>query len=265
MLDAGAAHRAIGELAAQLRAEPTRVARAMIDIADASVARALRRVSVERGVDPRTCVLVPFGGGGPLHCCGLAEQLGMRRIFVPPHAGALSALGLAITPERRERIISVLARTEALDHAELTRARERAAEGVTGGAGWERQWIARMRYVGQGHELDVPTIPGDDGAAVASRFAALHASRNGFTLDAPVEVIGLRHVASGPSHPARFARDAGSQWSVTHMIDDGGMFQANLHGSAVVALPGATLRIAPGWVGAPHATGGWMLERAVVA
>jgi N-methylhydantoinase A len=261
ILDAAAAHRAIGTLAEQLGAAPDRVAGAMIDIADASVARALRRVSVERGVDPRDCVLVPFGGGGPLHCCGLAEQLGMRRIYVPPHAGVLSAVGLAITPERRERMISVLARMDALDAPTLAHALERAAFGVAEDERWERWWVARARYVGQGHELDVPVRPGDDGTAVAQRFAVLHASRNGFTLDAPAEMIGLRHVASGPSHPVRFVREAASRWSATHMVDDGGVFDACVRGPAVVALPGATLRIAAGWVGAPHATGGWMLER----
>jgi N-methylhydantoinase A len=260
-LDTTAAQQAVGALARQLGAEPARVARAMIDIADASVARALRRVSVERGVDPRDCVLVPFGGGGPLHCCGLAEQLGMRRIFVPPHAGVLSAVGLAITPERRERMISVLARTDALDAAALRLALQRAAHDVEGGERWERHWVARVRYVGQGHELDVPAHPGDDGSAVASRFTALHASRNGFTLDAPVEMIGLRHVASGPAHPIRFARGAASAWSASNMVDDGGMFDARVSGAAVIALPGATLRIAPGWMGVPHETGGWMLER----
>jgi N-methylhydantoinase A len=260
-LDTAAAHQAVGALAQQLRAPPDRVARAMIDVADASVARALRRVSVERGVDPRDCVLMPFGGAGPLHCCGLAEQLGMRRIFVPPHAGVLSALGLAITPERRERMISVLARTEALDARALAQALERVAHGVADGEHWDRCWVARVRYVGQGHELDVPVARGEDGATVANHFATQHASRNGFTLDAPVEMIGLRHVASGPSHPVRFARGDRAPWSATHMVDAGGTFEAHVRGAAVVALPGATLRIAPGWVGVPHATGGWMLER----
>lgn len=247
-LDIAAAERAVGRLAEQLGAAPARVARAMIDIADASVARALRRVSVERGVDPRDCVLVPFGGGGPLHCCGLAEQLGMRRIYVPPHAGVLSALGLAITPERRERMISVLARAEELDAARMAHELDRAAGGVAVAADWHRGWVARVRYVGQGHELDVPVRRGDDGAVVAERFATLHSHRNGFTLDAPVELIGLRHVASGPAHPVRFERDAGSR-------------EQPLRGPAVHALAGATLRVAPGWTGAPHPTGGWILER----
>jgi N-methylhydantoinase A len=260
-LDVDAAQRAIGALAQQLGDTVPRVARAMLDVADASVARALRRVSVERGVDPRDCVLVPFGGGGPLHCCGLAEQLGMRRIFVPPHAGVLSALGLAITAERRERIVSLLAVTDALDQAALGRALDRAAEQVAGGKGWQRSWVARARYVGQGYELDVPMVRGDAGADVAARFAALHRSRNGFTLDAPVEVIGVRHVASGPAREVRFARQGASRFGREHLVDDGGAFDATLGDGAVVALPGATLRIAAGWTGSPHHTGGWLLVR----
>ena len=260
-LDTLAAHRVIDALAATLGAPAERVARAMLDIADASVARALRRVSVERGVNPRDCVLVPFGGGGPLHACGLADQLGMRSIFVPPHAGVLSAVGLAITPERRERMVSVLMRADALDHDAVRGALDRAADGVADDPSWSREWTARMRYVGQGHELDVPAQPGDDGAALAGRFAALHAQRNGFTLDTPAELIGVRHIASGAAHPITFARTGVSSWHINSAIDDGGCFDASLAGPSVVALAGATLRIARGWNGSPHPTGGWLLTR----
>ena len=261
VLDAGAAHNAVGALASQLGVAPPRVARAMLAIADASVARALRRVSVERGVDPRDCVLVPFGGGGPLHCCGLAEQLGMRLIFVPPHAGVLSALGLAITPERRERLTSVLERAADLDAAAVGQALDRAAAGVIAEPGWERRWLARARYLGQGHELDVRVERGESGEDVARHFAVLHAARNGFSLDAPVEIIGVRHVASGPAHPVRFERVGASSWSDEHRVDDGSQLDARLRGGDVVALPGATLRVAEGWTGVPHPTGGWLLER----
>ena len=260
-LDAGAAHTAIHALAERLGREPERVARAMLDTADASVARALRRVSVERGVNPRDCVLVPFGGGGPLHACGLAEQLGMRTIFVPPHAGVLSALGLAITPERRERMVSVLARADVLDAAALRTALQRAADGVADGGNWQRAWTARMRYVGQGHELDVAAHDGEDGAALAVRFATLHAQRNGFTLQAPAELIGVRHVASGEAHPIRFERQGISAWSESSRVDDGGRIDARLIGPAIVTLPGATLRIASGWTGTAHPSGGWLLTR----
>jgi N-methylhydantoinase A len=260
-LDVHAATRAVRALADRLAAPPEDVARAMIAIADAAVARALRRMSVERGIDPRDCVLVPFGGGGPLHCCGLAEQLGMRRIHVPPHAGVLSALGLAITAERRERMVSAMAPVASLDAAALGRLLARAADGVAAAEGWTRTWTARVRYAGQGHELDVPLQEGDDGETLAARFAAIHARRNGFRLDAPVELIGVRHVASGRARPVRFERVGASRWSASHQEDDGGRFDTVIEGPSVIALAGATLRVAPGWSAAPHDSGGWMLTR----
>jgi N-methylhydantoinase A len=185
----------------------------------------------------------------------------MRTIFVPPHAGVLSAVGLAITSERRERLVSVLRLASDLDQGSLVAAQERAAEGVAAGDDWSREWTARMRYVGQGYELDVVIRSGDDGEALATRFGEHHRRRNGFTLEAPTEIIGIRHVASGPAHAAQFSRTPTSQWNSETAIDDGGTFSAELHGPAVIVLDGATLRIAEGWMGTPHATGGWMLSR----
>jgi N-methylhydantoinase A len=261
-LHADAAHAAIGRLAATLGVASDRLARAMIEIADAAVARALRRVSVERGVDPRSCVLVPFGGGGPLHCCGLAEQLGMTRIFVPPHAGVLSAVGLAITAERRERIESVLAPAASLDDVALGEIMARMTLNLPAPDAWERSWVARMRYAGQGHELDVPVALGESGVALGQRFAELHAQRNGFALESPAEIVGLRYIVSGPAVDVTFARDAANApWDSARPRDEGHAYDVVLHGPSVIALPGATLRIAPGWTGVPHATGGWLLER----
>ncbi|MDB4914459.1 MAG: Hydantoinase/oxoprolinase [Gemmatimonadetes bacterium] len=260
-LDTDAAHRAINGIAERLGAQPERVAHAILDIADAAVARALRRVSVERGVSPRDCVLVPFGGGGPLHACGLADQLGMDTIFVPPHAGVLSAVGLAITPERRERMISFIARAEELDASGISAALLAAAAGVSDDTEWSRTWTARMRYVGQGHEVDVPVADGDDANALSTRFEALHQRRNGFTIAAPAEVIGIRHTATGAGVPIAFARSEPSAWTATTRIDDGGTFDASIAGPAVITLGGATLRIATGWMGVPHPTGGWLLTR----
>jgi N-methylhydantoinase A len=259
-LDAAAAQAAVASLAACLGVSSERLAHAMIDIADASVARALRRVSVERGIDPRDCVLVPFGGGGPLHCCGLAEQLGMRRIFVPPHAGLLSALGLAITPERRERIVSVLAPALSFDDVALGELLGRMALQLRAPDSWRRGWVARMRYAGQGHELDVPVELGQSGDSLAARFGERHAARNGFVLDAPAEIVGLRHSVTGPAHPVSFARRGNAIWDAEAPVDVGQPLDVQIEGPAVIALSGATLRIAPGWMGAPHETGGWILD-----
>ena len=260
-LDLHAAHVAIGDIASRLGSAPDRVAHAIIDIADAAVARALRRVSVERGVSPRDCVLVPFGGGGPLHACGLAEKLGMDTIFVPPHAGVLSAVGLAITPERRERMVSFLTRVGDLNADRIGAVLDHAAGGVADDAAWTRTWTARMRYVGQGHELDVPLSHADDADMLSLRFVTMHERRNGFTIAAEPEVIGIRHVASGPATPVAFTRQPTSAWDPDTRIDDGGAFEARVMGPAVITLKGATLRIARDWAAAPHHTGGWVLTR----
>jgi N-methylhydantoinase A len=217
-------------------------------------------VSVERGIDPRDCVLVPFGGGGPLHCCGLAEQLGMRRIFVPPHAGLLSAVGLAITAERRERIASVLAPALSFDDVALGELLGRLALQLRAPDSWRRSWVARMRYVGQGHELDVPVEPGQSGDSLAARFAELHGTRNGFVLDVPAEIVGVRHSVTGPGHPVTFARRGKAGWDADAPADVGQPLDLTLEGPAVIALTGATLRIAPGWTGVSHGTGGWVLD-----
>ncbi len=73
-------------------------------VVDANMARALRVVSVERGIDPRGLALVAFGGAGPLHACALAEELGIERVLVPRASGVLSALGLAVADLRRDYV-----------------------------------------------------------------------------------------------------------------------------------------------------------------
>src|SRR5204862_7806098 len=75
-------------------------------VVDASMERAVRLVTVERGVDPSGLALIAFGGAGPLHACAVAEALGMAAVVVPPRAGVLSAVGLLTTPRRRAPVRS---------------------------------------------------------------------------------------------------------------------------------------------------------------
>ena len=250
-LDADLARAAIDRLAARAGAPAGRVAAAMVRAADAAMARALRRVSVERGVDPRRSTLVAFGGGGPLHACALADHLAMRRVLVPPLAGVLSALGLAIAAERRDVLASVMRRADALSEADTRALADRLALGARHAAGAaQRQWWARARYEGQGHELEVPFAPGDAGPALAARFAAAHDARYGFVLDRAVEVVAARHTALGEARHARLADGRAGA--------DAG---AEIRGPAVVALAHATLLVGDGWRATPLAIGGWMLEK----
>jgi len=251
-IDVAAARGAIAALAGKLGETASRTARAVVTAADATMARALRRVSVERGIDPRDCTLVAFGGGGPLHACGLADLLGIDRVVAPPHAGVLSALGLAMTPERRESMASVMhllsdwsdrARNDA-----LSAAAERAWPRTQRPAPRTRTWFARMRYAGQGHELDVPVAPQQARDAIGAAFTALHRRRYGFVLDAPVEVVSVRFVGEGAGRAARFARENSAGPRV-------------LKGPASLALSDATLFVAKGWNARLHDSGAWIVNR----
>jgi N-methylhydantoinase A len=207
-------------------------------------------VSVERGVDPRRCALVAFGGGGPLHACALADHLGMRTVLVPPFAGVLSALGLAIAPERRDALASVLRRAHALSAADTRElgARLVSRAGGDGSVGSEQRWL-RARYVGQGHELEIPFAPGEEGAQLVERFAAEHEKRMGFALEQEIEVIGARIALSTPvREPALAAAQAEPDM---------------IRGPAVVALNDATMFVADGWTARALPIGGCLMERGV--
>jgi N-methylhydantoinase A/oxoprolinase/acetone carboxylase beta subunit len=97
-LDADAARRALG------KGEVS--AAGVLAVVNASMVRAIRRVSVERGIDPRGLALVAFGGAGPLHACALADALGMPAVVVPPRAGVLSAAGLLAAPRQVDLVKS---------------------------------------------------------------------------------------------------------------------------------------------------------------
>jgi N-methylhydantoinase A len=259
-LDVAAAKAAIAALAKRLDETEARTAAAIIATADATMARALRRVSVERGIDPRTCTLIAFGGGGPLHACGLADQLGVTRVVAPAHAGVLSALGLAMTPERREAMTSVMRRLDEWLDRERNEAMEVVAE-----MAWpraesrepktpvpkpkSRSWYARMRYQGQGHELDIPVLQRQPRDEVRAAFEAQHSKRYGFTLDVPVEIVSLRHVAEGAGRSVKFTRDAAPG-------------PKRLIGPASLALDDSTLFVAKGWHARLHESGAWLLTKA---
>lgn len=259
-LDVEGARTAVARLAARLEVDAARVAHAIIDAADAEMARALRRVSVDRGVDPRDCTLVAFGGGGPLHACALADMLSMTAVLIPPFAGVLSAVGLALAPERHEAAMSLLRACGSLPAADLASACDRLAGRVRG---TERRFIARVRYEGQGYELDTPLHEGEDGGALAARFVAAHQARAGFSLDRPVKIVALRHIASEPGTPARFARDASlPAFDAAYRADHGGLAgRARVAGPASIVLADATLWVEAGWSATALDTGGWLLER----
>ncbi len=265
-IDPVRAREAIGALAQVLGRSVEDTSRALIATADANMARALRRISVERGRDPRDLVLVVFGGGGPLHACGLADLLGMRRIYVPPFAGVLSALGLALAPDRREAMASVMVRSDLVDDDALARRRAELLHALMSPHDdvVDRAWM-RTRYLGQGHELDVPFGRDDDVHTLVSRFAALHRERFGYELDRAVECVSLRVVCEGAWWSLQTARRPRAEPVAFTGTDDGDALDVLVHGPRTVRLPDATLRVADGWQARALESGGWWLEREVAA
>lgn len=192
-LDVAAAARALESLPASAGG-----AEGVLAVVRATMVRALRRVSTERGVDPAGLALVAYGGAGPLHATALARELGCRAVVVPPAPGALSALGLLLAPARYEASRTVMA-PAGDDHSEVWQAleeqarRELRTQGVTGEITVSR--IADARYAGQSHELRIPVAAGADLGELLHRA---HQQAYGYAMrEEPVLVVTLRAVAVG--------------------------------------------------------------------
>ncbi len=118
-IDAQRSYDAIAVLAARIGLSVQETAAGIIRIVDAQMAKVLRIVTVERGLDPRDFTMVAFGGNGPLHCCALAEELGIRHVLVPRDPGVFSALGLLVAPLRASFVHPVLRETHTLSAQEM--------------------------------------------------------------------------------------------------------------------------------------------------
>lgn len=166
-LDGGRATRVLRRLQREMRARSLdQAADGIIRVVEANMERAIRVITVERGHDPRSCTLMAFGGAAGLHACGLAAQLGMNSILVPPEPGLFSARGVMDGPLTRDLSASVRIEDPRLDELENRAAslRDRAtaeasAEGLPSTKVRLTTWV-RMRYLGQAIELEVPLRTG---------------------------------------------------------------------------------------------------------
>lgn len=177
---------------------PQAAAGGVLTVVRATMARALRRVSTERGVDPGGLALIAYGGAGPLHATALARELGCAAAVIPPAPGVLSALGLLLAPPRHEVSRTVVARW-ARDAAppELDPVwKELADEPLARLPGARLRRLADCRYAGQSHELRLE-LEGA-GSDLAALFDAAHAVAYGYAMpDETVEIVTLRVVAEG--------------------------------------------------------------------
>ena len=206
-LDEARALDAVRNLATQLGLEPEEAALGVLRVANATMERALRRVSLERGHDPRDYVLVPFGGAGPLHACDLADSLGIRNLLVPRHPGVLSALGLLmadVSDDASMALISPLAQlvTSPGRAAETVRRLEARVLGALGTGDARLEAFIDLRYQGQSYELEtpvrLPVLP-EHLEAAGTLFHELHRRRYGYAASSqPVEATAIRLRGSLP-------------------------------------------------------------------
>ena len=203
------AEESVQALATRLGLDLETTAEGILRVVNATMERQIRVLTIERGVDPRTCALIGFGGGGPVHAVALATGLGIGTVLVPPHPGVTSALGLLLSDTRVDLVqtamieippeptghVAIGIRLEAL-FADLERRAtlELPAGDRPGAPALVREVEARYRR--QGHELRVRAPGGPLGksqvAAIVEAFRDVHRARYGYVIDGePVVIVNV--------------------------------------------------------------------------
>ena len=168
-LDLEAARRAMATIAQPLSMTVQEAALGVLRVADASMRRAVEAITVRRGIDPRRCAIVAYGGAAPLHSAGIAREMGIGVTVVPRFAGVLSAMGAVWSPEHYEAARAVLVSTRAVRVEDLTvwlkelEAQARATAGDSAHRLLEHEVAFDMRFAGQTASLRIraeePTSP----------------------------------------------------------------------------------------------------------
>lgn len=264
-LDADAAETALAELAGAAGLDSAvEAARGVRQVANATMTRAIRRVTLERGHDPRSFALVAFGGAGPMHAAALAERLGINTVRVPTASGVCSALGMLAADERHDASRTHRAGLAATDPETVTARYERLAERALAEAtDPERARVTRqadLRYSGQSHELTVEVSELFDIDRVAERFHLAHERKRGYRLNEPIDLLTLRVTATIPGDPPPLNHAGGSAEPLDYReVSFGGCFQetavydrelpvdTRIAGPAVIAGGESTTVVPPDW------------------
>ncbi|MCC6457372.1 MAG: hydantoinase/oxoprolinase family protein [Caldilineaceae bacterium] len=292
-LDTDASRQVLAVLGQAIGLEPEAAALGVIQIANAVMEEALRRVSVERGYDPRRFTLLPFGGAGPLHACELAQALDIRRILVPPFPGVLSAYGMLVADVVHDASQTILQPASALvdDPSLLTEIYThlaRQVQSVLAQEGFDEPQIEAaldLRYRGQSYELTVPLslpITPTNVASAVEAFHHSHAQRYGYAMpDEPVAVVTLRVAGRGSgAQPALPRQPRGEEDATPAQLGERPVWFApdgptptavyararlqaghRFAGPALVLQYDATVVVAPGWAARVDTLGNLWLDR----
>ena len=260
-LDAEAAGAALEALGRKLGLDAVETAEGVVRVANQEMLRALRVVSVERGVDPRAFALLPYGGAGPLHAAALADELGMTRMLCPRASGVLCALGLVASERRRDTARTVMlsgaelsAKRIAAESGELRALLEEGLEDANAEAAFD------LRYRGQAFELtiDAPAEPRLE--ELVEAFEAEHERRYGYRdADGEVELVNVRLALVEPGPDVRprpgggaAQRDQrqarfGGEWVRTEVVRGEPEAGLEVVGPCIFELPEATLVLPAEW------------------
>jgi len=244
-------------------------------VANATMTRAIRGVTVERGLDPRSFALTAFGGAGPMHAAALADRLDIETVLVPPGNGVLSAVGLLAADERHETTRTYRTGLADCDPAAVESVFADLTDGALadasdpGAATVERE--VECRYEGQSFELAVDASEGASGdggsgfefdpAAVRERFHDVHERARGYRLDEPVDAVTLRVTATieGESPPIDFDPDGGPKVDERDVFFPSGFYKAPVYdrrkmpvrtpvdGPGIFAGGESTVVVPPNW------------------
>jgi N-methylhydantoinase A len=259
-LDLSAAEDAISPLASSLGLEPIETAEGIVRIANQEMVRALRVVTVERGIDPRNFALLPFGGAGPMHAAAIAAELEIDRILCPRAGGVLSALGLCASDRRRDTARTVMLSGEDFTAERVATEVEELIASLSESPGATAEVTYEMRYAGQAFELPVSGSTEPDPADLAERFAAAHEQLYGHRdPEAEVVLVHIRLALVTPGSRPRPAAGEGTiergsrrvrfngEWLETPVLRGEPAAGSAIDGPVIFELPESTFVLPPGW------------------
>ena len=196
-IDVDAARDALSELADEAGLDgPLEAARGMYRVANATMTRAIRAVTLERGYDPRNFGLVAFGGAGPMHAAALADRLGVGTVVAPRACGVLSAFGLLAADEKHDAVRTHRQPLSAVDVDDVEHTYEELEASVREECSDPDAAVvsrrADLRCGGQSFELTVPVDRPFDPDGAERRFHAAHESTYGYRMTESVDLVNVR-------------------------------------------------------------------------
>lgn len=206
--DMNGVNKALDKLAATLQSNRQEVARGIVRIANNNMVNTIKLISVNRGHDPRDFTLIAFGGGGGMHACALAKELGIKKVVIPRLSGVFSAWGMLLSDLRRDYLQTQIVElyglvgasqiNTALSMLEEQAIQEFAAENI------DRSRVhfiryGRCRYQNQEHSVEI-TLPNgiittNQIEAIREQFDSEYEREYTYRLPAPAELVGYHLIA----------------------------------------------------------------------